>query len=209
MTKLYSLWLAAWRLRLYVVAAIAVALLVASLGSLLVSTHRQNQADAQRDADNARRDTDEAALHAAIARITVDEGTISQLIDQNRNAINNNSAQVGSNKLDISDLRTLVEQAKTEVLRQLDGISNVGPPAGVDTVAAKLLAILQRLDALEARVAALETAESPSPSDHPAPPPPTRRGAPPSPAHTPPPPSNEHCIAPPSLFCSTAHGSDK
>jgi chromosome segregation ATPase len=180
-------------MRLYILAALSVALVLAMAASLVGYGQHQNRLETQRDRD-AR------ALQAAVSRITLDEAQITTLIDQNRRSINNNSAQLGTSRLDISDLRALVAQTKSEVIRQLDGIGNVGPPTSVDTVAAKFLAILQRIDELEARIAALEkerTSPRASPSANPTRTPnPTQRSQPsPSPG--------EHCALP-HLFCSSA-----
>jgi hypothetical protein len=201
---MFRLWRSAWGLRLYILAALAVALVVALVASVVISTQRQNQ-------QAALRDTDAQALRAAIVRIAADEAVMQKLVDQNRKVINNNTAQVGTNKLDIDDLRALVAQTKAEVIRQLDGIATAGPPTAVDTVAAKFLAILQRLDRLEARLAALEAAAA-SPSAKPSPTPtasphptPTPTGRPtPSPRPSPEPSPNERCVIRHVGFCSSA-----
>lgn len=189
----------AWHLRIYALAALAVAVVIAIVASLVIYGQRQNRQDARRDAD-------EATLRSAISRITIDEASITSLVDQNRNAINNNSAQVGSNQLDISDLREIVAQTKAEVIRQLDGIANVGPPTTADTVSAKLVAILQRIDRLEARLAKLEAAsESPTqatPSGVPSPTPTARMER--SPRPSPSPHAAERCVVPHTVVCSGA-----
>jgi hypothetical protein len=207
---LLGLWQSAWRMRLYIAAALSVALVLALTVSLVGYGQRQNR-------DDARRNVDEAALRSALVlikesqkRITADESTIGALIRRNRQAINDNSAQTGANHLDIGDLQALVARTKADVLHEIDGVAAVGPPSSGDTVAAKLLLILSRLDALEARIAALEraVAASPSPASDrkrhydaggPTETAPSSPGAEPSPS--------ERCVVPRTFECSTAAGS--
>jgi hypothetical protein len=195
----------AWGLRLYILSAAAVAMLIAIVASVVLSAQRQNRQDAQRDQD-------EAAARAQIVRITADEATIQTLVDQNRRSINNNSAMLGTSRLDISDLRAIIAQTKDEVVRQLDGLPSVGLPTPTDTVAAKLIALLDRLDKLDglvarldARVAALEASASqsaaaprPAPTGTPARSPRAEPGPRPAPA------PEEHCIVQHVAFCASA-----
>jgi hypothetical protein len=203
MTTLRRIWQWAWGLRLYILAALFVALVIAMAASLVGYGQRQNRQDAQRDQD-------EAAARAQIVRITADEATIQTLVDQNRRSINNNSAMLGTSRLDISDLRAIIAQTKDEVVRQLDGLPSVGLPTPTDTVAAKLIALLDRLDKLDAivarldaRVAALEAAASsargeprPTPTGTPARSPRAQPGPRPAP--------EEHCIVQHVAFCASA-----
>lgn len=188
-------WRSAWNLRLYILAALFVALVIAMAAALVGYGQHQNRLETQRDRD-AR------ALQAAVSRITVDEAKITSLVEQNRRSINNNSAQLGSSRLDISDLRAIIAQTKGEVIRQLDGLPSVGLPTPTDTVAAKLIALLDRLDKLEARVAALEAAASapaaprPTPDQTPARSPRAEPGPRPEP--------EEHCIVQHVAFCASA-----
>jgi hypothetical protein len=187
----------------YAVAAVVIAI-VLTLPIAIVGRSLDQQAV------NSARQTmqiaaDEAVLKEYVLRLTADEVVLHGITDTNRNSINNNSAQVGTNKLAISDLQALVAQAKAEVIKQLDGLAKVGPPTSVDTVAAKLLAILQRIDALEARIAALEAASSPhSPNPTPSAQPTSTPTPTPSPRPSPSP--GERCIVQSVGFCSSASG---
>jgi hypothetical protein len=203
MTTLRRIWRWAWGLRLYILAAMVVAFTLAFAASIVFSVQWQNRRDAQRDRD-------EAAARAQIVRITADEATIQTLVDQNRRSINNNSAMLGTSRLDISDLRAIIAQTKDEVVRQLDGLPSVGLPTPTDTVAAKLIALLDRLDKLDeivvrldARVTALEASASQSPATTR----PTPSGTPtrsPRAETGPRPAPDEHCIVQHVAFCASA-----
>lgn len=197
------IWRSAWSLRLYILAALFVALVIAMAAALVGYGQHQNRQDAQRDRD-------EIALRVAVARITHDEAQITTLVEQNRRSINNNSAQLGSSRLDISDLRAIIAQTKGEVIRQLDGLPSVGLPTPTDTVSAKLIALLDRLDTLDgivarldARVSALEASASQSPAG----PRPTPSGTParsPRAEPGPRPAPEENCIVRHVAFCASA-----
>jgi hypothetical protein len=198
MTTLRRIWQWAWGLRLYILAAVAVAFGIAFVASMVIYGQHQNRLEVLRDADAQ-------ALRAAVSRITLDEAKITALVDQNRTSINNNSAQLGTSRLDISDLRAIIAQTKSEVIRQLDGLPNVGLPTPTDTVAAKLIALLQRLDRLEARVAALEAAASPPPAAPRRTPAGTPAGSPRAePGPRPAPSPEEYCIVQHVAFCASA-----
>lgn len=188
---------------MYAFMAVALALVlmlpVAIVGH---SLDNQGRALARQDASRA---ADEKILKDYVLRLTIDEALLHEVVDQNRSSINNNSAQLGTNKLAIGDLRSIIAQTKAEVIRQIDGLASVGLPTPTDTVAAKLIALLQRLDRLEARVAALEAAASspqaaprPTPAEAPARSPRAEPG--PRPAPSP----EEYCIVQHVAFCASA-----
>jgi hypothetical protein len=197
------LWRATAAWRRYMLWALVAAILLTL--PVAIAQYGNSARDARLAADDVHLKADDDLLQKFVVRATADEVQLHRLAEQNRTNIDTNSAKIET-KAAVVDLQALVGQTKAEVVRQIDGIAAV-EPAAANTLAAKLLAVLARIDALEARIAALErelTASGASPS--PSPSPRGERRFPTPPPRPSPSPGGEHCLFPPYGFCASGSG---